>query len=796
MLSHLKKRLGVLTAIAVMAALVPALATSVASAAPQTALTATAAGDTTTLSACPASASTPAAGFTDTTSTDVDCIAYYGITTGVTSTTYEPSANIPRWQMALYLTRFMDVAGHTLGSGADQDFTDISGYSAAIQTAINQIKQAGVTTGATATTYDPDSNVTREEMTMFITRALASTAVGYNGSNDADALSLTLYINGSTATYNYDDIDTGVTFEGHNTIIEAYNLGLTGHASTVRTFSPTADITRDDMATWMTNALAHTTARPEGLHMQSTDVADFGAMTAATDELVISHRDASFDAIANTSVDVMAFYDDPADSTDLATVAATGKCDDMVTAQSSTACTIDVGDSVTNAAGNVVLEMASMAAGDASVGDGQSVLYTAWTAANGTVYDSTQTTSTVTVVSTTDSTQLKVTSSQPKATRSATPPGMVDDVNLDGTSDDDAAETNMNEARYGTTVTLTFQLYDSATTNAKVSKALTLVTLTDAYGVTPGTQPTSVVTSLLYTGADGSVTHDVVCGADPATATGTESYRRITWSSAETDLDLGAVAGGEEFFFCTDETPAASTSTLTIADKYKSVAAAATLTPVTSTVTGTVYDQFGNVVANQAVAFDSDLTDNDAANAAEGLLDGTVRTTNASGQASASLSRTTATTGMETITFCVDDASDGCLSGSDTAEKTANIFWVTANAGTSDTGSAAYSAAGADGELVVFVVDAPNDTMVVRGTSSTPTNTFTTVPYDANDQYTDHPSYDPVSMSDFETAAAAAGCTVLTGYECSTPWDWDDLNIDYNPVATNGTGGVSIFQKP
>ena len=96
MFSNFKKRLGVFTAIAVMSALVPALSVSVASAAPQTALTAVSATDVTTLSACPASASTPAAGFTDTTSTDVDCIAYYGITTGVTATTYEPSANIPR----------------------------------------------------------------------------------------------------------------------------------------------------------------------------------------------------------------------------------------------------------------------------------------------------------------------------------------------------------------------------------------------------------------------------------------------------------------------------------------------------------------------------------------------------------------------------------------------------------------------------------------------------------------------------------------------------------------------------
>jgi len=376
---------------------------------------------------------------------------------------------------------------------------------------------------------------------------------------------------------------------------------------------------------------------------------------------------------------------------------------------------------------------------------------------------------------------------------------MADDVNLDGVSDDDAGEVNFNEAKYGSTVTLTFQLYDSATVNAKVSKSLVLVTVVDAYGASIGSQPTSVVTTKLYTGADGSVTHDVVCGADTSTSAGDSSYRRITWSSAVTDIDLtagGATAGQEEFFMCQDETAAASTSTLTISDKYKNVLGAAALTPVTSTVTGTVYDQYGNVVANQAVAFDSDMTANDAADAAEGLLDGTKRTTNGSGQASASPSVTGTLTGMETVTFCVDDAADGCLSGSDTAEKTANIFWVLANDGTADTGSAAYSSAGADGELAVMVVDAPNNIMVVRGTNGDPLNTYSTVPYDANDQFTGGTDDAPNSISDFETAAVAATCTVLTGYECSTPWDWNGYNIDYNAVAVNGTGGVSTFHRP
>ena len=86
MFSHLKRRIGVLTAVAVLAALVPTLSISPASAAANV-LTVEAITNDATYESCPTGAA-PAAGFTDTTSTDVDCIAHFGITTGVTATTY------------------------------------------------------------------------------------------------------------------------------------------------------------------------------------------------------------------------------------------------------------------------------------------------------------------------------------------------------------------------------------------------------------------------------------------------------------------------------------------------------------------------------------------------------------------------------------------------------------------------------------------------------------------------------------------------------------------------------------
>ena len=279
MLSNLRRRIGVLAAVAVLAALVPTLATSTASAAPATtAITALTIDAPATYLACPTSASIPSAGFTDTTDTSVDCIKYYGITSGTTATTYSPTDSVTRWQMALYMTRLLDVANVTLGSGADQGFTDISGESAEIQTAINQIKQAGITTGKTATTYAPADNVSRQEMALFSERMLDNLPPGPLGVSENELVSglATTYINSNcgavaacTGKYNYTDIDSGsVTVEASNSIKELFTLGIhDGIAAT--TFNPLSDMTRAAMATFLNAALDHTNVRPEGLHLQA-----------------------------------------------------------------------------------------------------------------------------------------------------------------------------------------------------------------------------------------------------------------------------------------------------------------------------------------------------------------------------------------------------------------------------------------------------------------------------------------------------------------------------------------------
>ena len=386
MLSHFKRRLGVLAAVAVLAAMVPAITSTPVSAAPATTAI-TVVGSPALYKACPTGAAS-AAGFTDTTATAVDCLKMFGITTGTTATTYSPDDSVSRWAMALFLTRAAGPAGITLGTGADQGFTDITGKSAEIQTAINQIKQLGITTGKTATTFAPDDNVTREEMAMFIERFLTNSIAGPGGQSDSAAGVATTYVNsdctGTTACtgkYNYTDVDSGsVTVEGANAIKELFDMGIHDGVSAT-TFNPGSDMTRAAMATFLELALDHTNARPAGLWIQASLYTNAGAHAPT---LTVSDRSATFAAVAGSPIDV--FYWTTSTTGGNAAFLSTGLCDDSVaTGAAITKCYVDTGEPQTNTNGNMA-PTATTTSPVLTVYPGSTV-YHAWTAAAGTTYD-------------------------------------------------------------------------------------------------------------------------------------------------------------------------------------------------------------------------------------------------------------------------------------------------------------------------------------------------------------------------------------------------------------------------
>lgn len=117
-------------------------------------------------------------GFTDTVHLPIgyreaiDRLAQLGITAGTGAGTFTPEGAVPRWQMAVFLTRHIEVAGLELPDPIFWGFTDIGHLLPEYQDAIHQMAQLGITTGTGATTFDPEAFVTREQMATFLARTL------------------------------------------------------------------------------------------------------------------------------------------------------------------------------------------------------------------------------------------------------------------------------------------------------------------------------------------------------------------------------------------------------------------------------------------------------------------------------------------------------------------------------------------------------------------------------------------------------------------------------------------------
>ena len=135
-----------------------------------------------TSATCPTSI--PSANFTDIGGVQADavsainCIAFYKITTGTTATTYSPNNEVTRWQMALFLARQAGVHGVTLpATPVGGGFTDLTGVQADAVLAINQLFDAGVAKGTTATTFNPNGKVSRWQMALFLSRLVTAAGV-------------------------------------------------------------------------------------------------------------------------------------------------------------------------------------------------------------------------------------------------------------------------------------------------------------------------------------------------------------------------------------------------------------------------------------------------------------------------------------------------------------------------------------------------------------------------------------------------------------------------------------------
>jgi hypothetical protein len=158
--------------------------------------------------------------------------AHHDIARGYADGTYRPANAVRRDQMASFIVRTLQAAGHTLPS-PDHGFTDIGGNTH--EQAIGQLAAADIVRGRTATSYAPARTVTRDQMASYLVRALE-------------------WAHDTTYTAPKSPF-TDIAGNTHEQAIDlAYELGLTtGRSET--TYAPRSDVRRDQMASFLMRLL-------------------------------------------------------------------------------------------------------------------------------------------------------------------------------------------------------------------------------------------------------------------------------------------------------------------------------------------------------------------------------------------------------------------------------------------------------------------------------------------------------------------------------------------------------------
>lgn len=178
---------------------------------------------------------------------DIACLASAGITEGYDDGTYRPGLAVPRAQMASFLIRLGELVNASETESAEvqdipsydgtNEFTDVDEDSVHKE-AINRLAEMGVTTGKTATTFDPTAPVSRAQMATFINRL-------------HEFLTGQAFDAGQADYFNDDDDQTN-----HEANINGVASAGIAQGTAPSTFSPGASVTRSQMASFLVRYLA------------------------------------------------------------------------------------------------------------------------------------------------------------------------------------------------------------------------------------------------------------------------------------------------------------------------------------------------------------------------------------------------------------------------------------------------------------------------------------------------------------------------------------------------------------
>ena len=211
----------------------------------------------------------------------INCIAHHGITVGTgDGTTFSPSQDVTRWQMALFIARAMKAAGVDLGAVVDAGFTDIGDAPAVSRDAINQLATNAVI--AEARTYRPNDPMTRADMAIFLVGFLDKAAPNVTITEDgaimlgtgSAAAEADDYFADVRALSSFADVRALSSPSVDRAAAALWELGVTmGTAQAAAVVDPTRapldvnydpqrTVTRGAMAAFITRALAHTSLAP------------------------------------------------------------------------------------------------------------------------------------------------------------------------------------------------------------------------------------------------------------------------------------------------------------------------------------------------------------------------------------------------------------------------------------------------------------------------------------------------------------------------------------------------------
>lgn len=187
--------------------------------------------------ACPSDATFPSrfadVGPTTAHAREIRCIAWWGVTSGVTPTEFDPQNVVSRGQMARFLVQLVAQSGGTLPASTQQKFSDDA--TSPFGDDIEKLAAAGLVQGTGDGGFHPERPVTRGQMASFLARLYA-----YR-SDAAPAV-----------TSDYFTDDTGDVHEADINQVAA--LGVTGGV-TVHSFEPALATNRGQMAGFLARLL-------------------------------------------------------------------------------------------------------------------------------------------------------------------------------------------------------------------------------------------------------------------------------------------------------------------------------------------------------------------------------------------------------------------------------------------------------------------------------------------------------------------------------------------------------------